>query len=57
MGAELEYVGGGQYVVGWPACDHYEPDDELVRLKVASGLYRRKKAEKEEAKAQEKGGK
>ena len=42
MGAELEYVGGGQFVVGWPACDHYEPDDELAALKVRSGLYRRK---------------
>jgi hypothetical protein len=42
MGAELEYVGGGLYVVGWPACDHYEPDDALARLKVASGLYRYK---------------
>jgi hypothetical protein len=58
MGAELEYVGGGLYVVGWPACDHYEPDDELARLKVASGLYRYKEQpEGKEAEERPKSGK
>lgn len=58
MGADLEYVGGGAYAVGWPACDHYEPDDELAALKVASGLYRyRRKAEEGEREGQLAGGK
>lgn len=43
MGVELEYVGEGRYVPGWPAADHYEEDDELAKAKLASGLYRRRR--------------
>lgn len=50
MGMELEYIGDGRYVVGWPACDHYEPDDGLARAKISSGLYRPKAKETEEPK-------
>lgn len=41
-------VGGVPLPEGWPALDHDEPDAEIARAKVASGMYAAAKPAKED---------
>jgi hypothetical protein len=48
MAKTLIWKGGDPYP-GWPASDHEEPDADLYREKLASGLYRTPDSKEDES--------